>query len=445
MRGWLKPGEDAINGQSRRLYSVFTLVRLIVREDHTSIFSSVYMRTATQMYKRGWKVQFILFAFLGQWLRAEPRRRSRELAHTIENEFSQPAIRLPLPPARCDWWWKATSVLKAYLVLSRISRKLGAHTVIEGNNAEATVAALEAFGRKRRNPIVYRCWGVDEEEYLYALTGKCDRQGVINSVRKIAEKLHSRQRRACEESDHIVCVSQAMADHLRVHFGCDASKISVIPCAVDIAQFAQARVDRDRLRVQLQLTNKRVLVYCGALQRYQMPHEGARLFAAILKAEPSAHFLVLTRETSQMAIIFKHMNVPRESFTILAVAHDEVPRYLGAADAGLLLRERCKVNEVASPVKFGEYMASGLPVVISEGIGDYSSLVQNQGVGVVLPTLEENAETVGRIANLLRSSPSHTNKCLNVARLLDANLLAEKLDGILKDLLCAWGKSEKFN
>jgi hypothetical protein len=78
--------------------------------------------------------------------------------------------------------------------------------------------------------------------------------------------------------------------------------------------------------------------------------------------------------------------------TVVSVPHEEVAGYLAAADVGLLLREPCAVNEVASPVKFGEYLASGTPVILSEGIGDYSNLTRRENVGLVLPILVDEGQ-----------------------------------------------------
>ena len=67
---------------------------------------------------------------------------------------------------------------------------------------------------------------------------------------------------------------------------------------------------------------------------------------------------------------------------------------LAACDMALLLRADTVTNRVASPTKFAEYLASGLPVIISAHIGDCSEQVQRERLGIVhqpgelLPTLE---------------------------------------------------------
>jgi hypothetical protein len=65
------------------------------------------------------------------------------------------------------------------------------------------------------------------------------------------------------------------------------------------------------------------------------------------------------------------------------VNHNKVPEYLIAADYGLLIREESITNKVASPVKFAEYLACGLKVIISENLGDYSEFIEKYNCGVL--------------------------------------------------------------
>lgn len=62
----------------------------------------------------------------------------------------------------------------------------------------------------------------------------------------------------------------------------------------------------------------------------------------------------------------------------------EIQYSLALADLGLLLRERNSVNRVASPVKFAEYLACGVPVLVSPGVGDCPDIVRRERVGYIL-------------------------------------------------------------
>ena len=76
------------------------------------------------------------------------------------------------------------------------------------------------------------------------------------------------------------------------------------------------------------------------------------------------------------------------------------------------------VNSVASPVKFGEFMAAGLPVIISDGVGDFSDLVQRENVGMVVRSLNDPSESE-RLRQWLETQDRNAlsaASCLDVAR-----------------------------
>ncbi|MEO6302962.1 MAG: hypothetical protein ABIP51_07300, partial [Bacteroidia bacterium] len=69
---------------------------------------------------------------------------------------------------------------------------------------------------------------------------------------------------------------------------------------------------------------------------------------------------------------------------------NKVADYLVAGDYGLLIRERSITNKVASPLKYAEYLASGLKVIISEELGDYTKLSIEKNWGLLFNQFNEN-------------------------------------------------------
>lgn len=57
-------------------------------------------------------------------------------------------------------------------------------------------------------------------------------------------------------------------------------------------------------------------------------------------------------------IEIKHKNILNKF-----VPYHKMASYLSAADVAFIWRDKSSVNEVASPVKFSEYLACGLPVI----------------------------------------------------------------------------------
>jgi glycosyltransferase involved in cell wall biosynthesis len=79
---------------------------------------------------------------------------------------------------------------------------------------------------------------------------------------------------------------------------------------------------------------------------------------------------------------------PLDRLTVASVPHGEVPGYLSAADLAFAPIRTAPSRRFCSPVKVGEYWATGLPIVITEGVGDDSDLVRREHAGVVIDVLE---------------------------------------------------------
>jgi glycosyltransferase involved in cell wall biosynthesis len=105
----------------------------------------------------------------------------------------------------------------------------------------------------------------------------------------------------------------------------------------------------------------------------------------------------------------------------MPVPSDQVALYLSAGDLGLLPRRPSLVNQVASPVKFAEYLAAGLPVLTNQGVGDYSELVHREGIGVALSAtctgLDATAgELVAFVESYVRAPLRMRDRCQAIAR-----------------------------
>jgi glycosyltransferase involved in cell wall biosynthesis len=70
-----------------------------------------------------------------------------------------------------------------------------------------------------------------------------------------------------------------------------------------------------------------------------------------------------------------------------------------------------------SPIKLGEYLACGLPVVSTSGCGDYDWLIQSEAIGAVVPNAERDSypKAARDLAQLLRE-PATEKRCRDTAR-----------------------------
>jgi hypothetical protein len=92
---------------------------------------------------------------------------------------------------------------------------------------------------------------------------------------------------------------------------------------------------------------------------------------------------------------------------------DKVQPVLSMCDYGILYREQSITNKVAAPTKFAEYLSAGLPVMISEGIGDYTSFVKQHDCGMVLNDLTlqiPNKTTAAKRAAMIQLTEKYYTK-----------------------------------
>jgi hypothetical protein len=89
------------------------------------------------------------------------------------------------------------------------------------------------------------------------------------------------------------------------------------------------------------------------------------------------------------------------------VKYEEVSEYMCAADVALIFREKNIVNKVASPVKFSEYLCSGLPVISNKNVDVIKQCIENTGYGLLVDSMDEiNLEAVDKLCALSRNKIS---------------------------------------
>lgn len=146
-------------------------------------------------------------------------------------------------------------------------------------------------------------------------------------------------------------------------------KIHVVCNGRDEAHFVRNPAKRSAIRQSLAIQQDALLwVYTGTLGPQYRVEEMLDLFHMFWKKEPSSRFLVLTRskglDLSAYTTTFKEAIIQKE------VPFQEIPDYLCAADLGLSLRKSAPSISGLAPIKTGEYLMIGLPVIASPGVGD---------------------------------------------------------------------------
>lgn len=194
--------------------------------------------------------------------------------------------------------------------------------------------------------------------------------------------------------------------------------IAVIPCCVDVAQFRLAEaVEREQARQALGVAGRRVVIYVGSLGGWYLTEETLALFETARQQDPTTFALILTpRDVPQVEQQLRARGYAATDFRVLSVAPAEVARYLAAADIALSLIKPCYSKQASSPTKLAEYLACGVPVIGTAGIGDLDALFARACVGVILRGFTR-ADYVAALQAVdeLRDGPNVRAHCRQVA------------------------------
>jgi len=189
--------------------------------------------------------------------------------------------------------------------------------------------------------------------------------------------------------------------------------VTTLPCGVDTAVFRRDPEAGARLRRELGLEG-RVLVYAGKSGGWYLTGpmlDFVRVAGAVLGP---VSLLVLTTEPPER---FSGPAAERGLRCVVRRASPEqMPAFLSAADAGLSFRVTAPSQRAASPIKNGEYLSCGLPVVTTPGAGDYSEMVVRRRVGLVTEGLDEGAYRRAAAAlGALVAEPGIAERCRQAA------------------------------
>lgn len=179
------------------------------------------------------------------------------------------------------------------------------------------------------------------------------------------------------------------------YLGCKADEVKnlVIPCGINFDPNSVTIDVREENRKKLGLQNRFVVLYSGSVSPWNDYNEIKRVIGIIREVKKNFMLLILSKDSGETITNFvKQLGLTSDQYTCLSLEHNEVHFYTSCGDLALLVRKKSIVNKISSPMKFGEYIGAGVPVLISSEIGDASTEVIQYELGTVADEIRSNAE-----------------------------------------------------
>lgn len=263
-----------------------------------------------------------------------------------------------------------------------------------------------------RRPLLFDMRGLWPDERVEDGTwSRSGRSGRVYHAAKALERL------LVGHASAITVLTNALARYLR-HDAPFAARvrapIHVIPTCTDLDRFSPA-VSPDP-ELQRALGDARVLVYVGSFGGRYLAEEMARFYLAWRRHAHPARFLVVSRHDPEPIASVLRCAGAESELVHRSAAHEDVPRMIRCAEAGVFFHPPTPTNTGAAPTKMGEMLASGL-VLAGNHVGDVPRVLQEDDVGVVLRQFDDAA--LDRAAKGLAERAARSDRAARARRVAE--------------------------
>ncbi|MGB0933689.1 MAG: glycosyltransferase [Lishizhenia sp.] len=168
--------------------------------------------------------------------------------------------------------------------------------------------------------------------------------------------------------------------------------IQVIPCCANLDLFnpntIQTKQKSDLLK-QLNLNHTtKILGYVGSIGTWYMLKEMMLFYAHFRTQFEDTQFVFVSAESpTTIKKEAEKQQIPSTEISIVSVIHKDVPKYISLFDYSVFFIRPSFSKKASSPVKQGELMAMGIPVICNEGVGDTDEIVKKNNAGITISTL----------------------------------------------------------
>lgn len=216
------------------------------------------------------------------------------------------------------------------------------------------------------------------------------------------------EKKQAQRASFIIAANSGMRQYVqkRYNYTIPADIFFSKPACVELDTFYPDEAKRNLVRAKLGYRDDDIVcLYAGKFGGIYLKEETFVFFRSLYDFwKERIKILLLTAHTAEeVEELATKAGLPFSLFTVLYVSHKEVPEYMRAGDFAICPVKPVPTKRYCTPVKNGEYWASGLPVVITKEISDDSSIIEQNMAGAVLYNLssEEYQKAINKIDKVL--------------------------------------------
>ncbi|VAW40994.1 hypothetical protein MNBD_GAMMA01-790 [hydrothermal vent metagenome] len=266
----------------------------------------------------------------------------------------------------------------------------------------AMIGFVASFFSKK--PFIFDMRGVLPEETVEV--GKIKRESLKFKLLKRVEKT------LINKADCVVTVSNKFSEYIQDNFS--PKKVVNTNNPTDFNMYGKEYSAHDKVN----------FIYSGSMQVWHEPEITIRYFSELYKKfGDRIFFKFCTNDAGKAEDIFEKYSLPATSYEIITAAFAEMPLHYSKSDIAFCFAKNSFSRSVCFPVKFSEYIASGLFVLGNRGIGDISDIINRYKCGVSFDDLENVSGNIGTISEVVNSmlDNSYKNYDRNALSFLDWN------------------------
>ena len=211
--------------------------------------------------------------------------------------------------------------------------------------------------------------------------------------------------------------TDSMRDRL-ANFGFKA-KFFKLTSVVNDLKFNFSNEKRNAIRNQFNIRlDAKIFIYPGKLgDLYCTCDQIVTLIKSYVRMDDKIHFLIISPQFNELNNLIREVKLLHRCTIIPPVNHNELPAFLSSADIGIVAVNSGLSKKFITNIKVGEYLCSGLPYLICEGVSEDYIIAEKYKVGIVIKSFTENEyiESYKQINELLLEPKDLiVNRCRSV-------------------------------